>query len=107
MWGKQRQRLACLKLNNNPVIRAQKAQCCPMDQAEEFRTPYFPTSQVRERCLRLPAILGGNSTLQELFITHWATRTLSAAQDAPGDAGSAGGSTWVYCRAYQGLEYGG
>lgn len=55
---KQRQTLACLRLNNNPVIRAQKTWRCSMTQAEEFQIPYFPTSQARERCPWQAAILG-------------------------------------------------
>lgn len=91
-------------LNNIPLIRAQKTQCCPMREAGELQTPYLPTLQARETHLAA-GCCAGHSALDELFNTRWARHTLSGARDAPWDAAHVGGSTWVPFRACQGPKY--
>lgn len=76
----------CLRLNSNPVIRAQKKRCCPVNQIESSNSlfPQFPSKK------EMPlAASCSDPALDELFSMCWAKHTLPKAQDAPWDAGSA------------------
>ena len=77
-----------------------------MNQTEEFQTPVSSLHN-REGDASSCELFCGGSLLWMSYSVHAGPSTQYEVQDAPWDAGSAGGSTHVSCRAYQEPEYGG